>query len=245
MEERPISSRMQELLQRAADERQADQDRHGETLESLRARFDELSAGVVNGNERLTEKIDATFALTASTVDILQRLADRVDSLEQSLDDITMRLGSISWRMDEVRDGEGRLANRIDESALALAEAMFSTGRARRPGSVGADDGRLGADGAGSATPAALAEPPVGEPATAKLTGAELASAELIGTEPASGELSGAEFPSRELGDAEPASAELSSAELAAARPATDGDLEVAVGGRDPTSHCRPPFAAP
>jgi hypothetical protein len=135
VEERPISSRMQELLQRAADERQAEQHRQGETVESLRTRVDELSDRVVAGHERLTEKIDATFALTASTVEILQRIADRVDSLERSLDDITMRLGSISWRMDEVRDGEGRLAERIDESALALAEAMFATGRSRRPDS--------------------------------------------------------------------------------------------------------------
>ena len=132
MEERPISSRMQELLQRATDERQAEQHRQGESVESLRARVDELSTSVVAGNERLAEKIDATFALTASTVDILQRLADRVDALERSLDDITMRVGSISWRMDEVRDGEGRLADRIDESALALAEAMFAS-RGGRP----------------------------------------------------------------------------------------------------------------
>ena len=132
MEERPISSRMQELLQRAADERQAEQHRQGETVESLRIRLDELSAGVAAGNEKLTDKIDATFALTASTVEILQRLADRVDALERSLDDIMMRLGSISWRMEEVREGEGRLAERIDESALALAEAMFATGHGRR-----------------------------------------------------------------------------------------------------------------
>ena len=123
---------MQELLQRATDERQAEQHRQGESVESLRARVDELSTSVVAGNERLAEKIDATFALTASTVDILQRLADRVDALERSLDDITMRVGSISWRMDEVRDGEGRLADRIDESALALAEAMFAS-RGGRP----------------------------------------------------------------------------------------------------------------
>ena len=53
MEERPISSRMQELLQRATDERQAEQHRQGESVESLRSRVDELSTSVAANGMRL------------------------------------------------------------------------------------------------------------------------------------------------------------------------------------------------
>lgn len=141
-----VAERMQALLSRAVEDQVSEQRAASAVLTDVRGQLLALSDGVrlaasEASVERLVDSVDTVLAdLRAATVLLDQRLAtltERSDALVARFGAVEERLGHVERRLSETEQATGganheseqRITAHVDESVLALAEALLRRGR--------------------------------------------------------------------------------------------------------------------
>ena len=177
-----VAERMQALLSRAVEDQVSEQRAASAVLTDVRGQLVALSEGVrlaASGAsvEKLVDSVGTILAdVRAATVLLDQRLAtltERSDTLVARFGAVEERLGHVERRLSETEqatsganhESEQRITAHVDESVLALAEALLRRGRVTRDVATPAAAEPAPAPAPALAPPAAQVAPPAGRAA--------------------------------------------------------------------------------